>query len=877
MFRLTNVIIGIAVALITLSLWAIINKPEDYPAWPHRVMGFSFSPMRAGFDPNEKNYPTIEEIEQDIRLLAGKTVAIRSYTVEGSLAEIPALARKYDLNVCLGAWLDEDKKDNATEFPRFIRIARQNPNVVRAIIGNETQLHGMLSFEQLLNYLDQARLKLQIPISTAEPAHIWLKNPELVKHVDFIAVQILPYWEGKDVSHAVDHVFGTVKKLKEAYPGKSVIISEVGWPSKGRARLERDYAPDQPRQTAIASEANQAMFLRHFLARVKNEKVVYYIMEAFDQPWKTEFEGAVGAYWGVYNSRREPKFEFTRPIMPVPNWKMLAGISIVLAVITFALLLIDSQSMRGHGRSFLALISFFAATAIVWIVYEYTSLYLTVGTIIIGILLVIGMIGILAVLLAEAHEWAEAIWYKQRRRVADLQPLANSWMPKVSIHVPAYNEPPEMLRETLTALSLLDYPDYEVLVIDNNTKDPAVWQPLQSICKELGERFHFYHVDPLSGFKAGALNFAMQKTADDAEIIAVIDSDYVVSPDWLRDLVPQFKNERVAIVQAPQDYRDQYQSVFKSMCYSEYRGFFFIGMVTRNERNAIIQHGTMTLIRKSVLQEVEGWAEWCITEDAELGFRIFEKGYEAIYTPRSYGKGLMPDTFNDYKLQRYRWAYGAVQILKHHVRSLFGRKKSELTNGQRYHFLAGWLPWIADGVNLFFSLAAIVWSGGMMLYPMQIDPPLVIFAILPLSLFCFKIAKIIYLYRTTVQASLKHTISAALAGLALSHTIAVAITDGLITRNKPFIRTPKMKHPNRILKAIVDARWEFLFVIGLWCSAYGVWVVQDDGGLDLHLWMALLLIQSLPYVSAVVMAFISGITGLQPPHREQSDSQLQTD
>ena len=359
----------------------------------------------------------------------------------------------------------------------------------------------------------------------------------------------------------------------------------------------------------------------------------------------------------------------------------------------------------------------------------------------------------------------------------------------------------------------------------------------------------------------------------DAQVIAVIDSDYVVDPSWLRDLVPHFSNERVAIVQAPQDYRDQQQSAFKSMCYSEYRGFFFIGMVTRNERNAIIQHGTMTLIRKSVLEKVNGWAEWCITEDAELGFRIFEQGYEAVYTSRSYGKGLMPDTFNDYQRQRYRWAYGAVQILKHHFASMLGREKTRLTNGQRYHFLAGWLPWIADGVNLFFSVAAIIWSAAMMLYPMQVDPPLIIFAILPLSLFCFKIAKIIYLYRTTVNASMKHTISAALAGLALSHSIAVAIMHGLITQNEPFFRTPKLRTPSRLLKAITDARWEFLFAAGLWSSAYGVYRVQSDGGLDLQLWMLLLVIQSLPYVAAIIMALISGIPAL-PAYYDQDKDEM---
>src|SRR5207244_7855007 len=152
---------------------------------------------------------------------------------------------------------------------------------------------------------------------------------------------------------------------------------------------------------------------------------------------------------------------------------------------------------------------------------------------------------------------------------------------------------------------------------------------------------------------AGALNYALARTAPDAEIVAVIDSDYVVDARWLRDLTPAFRDQRIAIVQAPQDYRDEGASAFKAMCYAEYRGFFHIGMITRNERNAIIQHGTMTMVRRTQLDST-GWAEWCITEDAELGLRIFEGGFEAVYTPTSYGRGLMPDTFIDFRSEERR-------------------------------------------------------------------------------------------------------------------------------------------------------------------------------------------------------------------------------
>ena len=249
----------------------------------------------------------------------------------------------------------------------------------------------------------------------------------------------------------------------------------------------------------------------------------------------------------------------------------------------------------------------------------------------------------------------------------------------------------------------LDYPNYEVIVIDNNTTDPSVWHPIAEFCRKLGPRFRFFHEDPLRGFKAGALNFALRKTNPEAEVVSVIDSDYVVDPHWLRDLASQFTKPSVAIVQAPQDYRDEKENLFKTICYSEYKGFFHIGMITRNERNAIIQHGTMTMVRHSVLTEISGWAEWCITEDAELGLRIFEKGYEAMYINKSYGKGLMPDTFEDYKKQRFRWAYGAVQILRRHAAALFQHGGSGLTTGQRYHFIAGWLPWITDSANLVFT------------------------------------------------------------------------------------------------------------------------------------------------------------------------------
>jgi hypothetical protein len=316
----------------------------------------------------------------------------------------------------------------------------------------------------------------------------------------------------------------------------------------------------------------------------------------------------------------------------------------------------------------------------------------------------------------------------------------------------------------------------------------------------------------------------------------------------------------MGVVQAPQDYRDADQNAFKAMCYAEYRGFFYIGMITRNERNAIIQHGTMTMIRRAVLEQAGSWSEWCITEDAELGLKVFEAGFEAAYIPKSYGRGLMPDTMLDYKKQRFRWAYGAVQILKHHTGPLFSRGR--LTLGQRYHFLAGWLPWVSDGFNLVFNFAAIVWSLGMALFPHDIDPPLMIFSALPLALFAFKILKLMHLYSTRVGASVRQTLAAAIAGLALSHTIGLAVLQGLFTKDQPFFRTPKRVASHAWLQALVDNREEGLMMLGLWLASLAVYLDVPNDMRDVAVWIAVLLIQSIPYFAALLVSLISAFPRL---------------
>ena len=774
-----NLVVVLAIAALFTGFWALINRPVSAPNWPEQISGFSYSPFQQGQYPQKDQYPSDDEMRRDLEIMSKLTDNIRTYSVDGTLGDIPKLAEEFGLRVTIGIWISPDQARNEREIQKAIELANNSRSVVRVVVGNEALFREEITPEELIVLLDRVRAAVKVPVTTSEQWHIWEKYPQLAKHVDLIAAHILPYWEFIPVDKAGEFVLDRARDLKKLFPKKPLLLSEVGWPSNGRMRGGAD-----------ASPADQAIYLRNLVNTLNRRGYNYFVIEAFDQPWKASDEGSVGAYWGVYNAARQQKFNFEGPVVAIPQWRVLAIGSVVMGLLSLALLLIDGSALRQRGRTFLTFTAFLCGSVLVWIGYDYSQQYSTWFSLTVGFLLGLGALGVFIVLLTEAHELAEAVWIRKRRREFLPVDSDNAYRPKVSIHVPCYNEPPAMVKQTLDALANLDYPDFEVLIIDNNTKDPAVWEPVRDYCATLGPRFKFFHVAPLAGFKGGALNYLIPHTAPDAEVIAVIDSDYCVDRNWLKHMVPHFADPKIAIVQSPQDYRDQTESTFKKLCYSEYKGFFHIGMVTRNDRDAIIQHGTMTMTRRSVLEEL-GWADWCICEDAELGLRVFEKGYSAAYSHNSYGKGLMPDTFIDFKKQRFRWAYGAIQIIKRHAASLLWGKGSQLTRGQRYHFLAGWLPWVADGMNIFFTVGALLWSAAMIIVPTRVDPPLLIFAIPPLALFVFKVGKIIFLYRRAVGVNLKDAFAAALAGLALSHTIAKAVLYGFFTTSIPFFRTPK--------------------------------------------------------------------------------------
>jgi exo-beta-1,3-glucanase (GH17 family)/cellulose synthase/poly-beta-1,6-N-acetylglucosamine synthase-like glycosyltransferase len=837
-------------ALINLAIWAWVFRAHEFSDWDNSALsGVSYSPYGKDQNPEYGDEATEKSIIRDLDLLRGLSDSIRLYSALGVLQTIPSHAKERGIAVTAGAWISADPLRNQREVSELIKLANRHLNVTRVLVGNETLLRQDVSRDVLIDMIAAVRGRTQKPVSTAEPWHIWLSNPALAEAVDFIGVQALPYWEGVSAQDAVVYLLAKLAQIKAAYPNKPIILTEVGWPSAGRAILE-----------ARTGRVEQARFVREFLNAATAQDLEYFIIEAFDQPWKISIEGMAGGYWGLFDARRQVKFPWSGPVRERDDWAIWALIAILAGAFPSLGYLRFRPTLQPQGALVLSATTQSFGSALVCALVPAIGLYLsaielTVWSVLFGAAIFLG-IGVLV----DIFEAADLMWTGPlRRQFAPAPPAADAQsLPKVSIHVAVSNEPPVLVRRTLAALARLDYPNFEVIVLDNNTRDPALWRPIQFQCRSLGSRFRFHRYEKLTGYKGGALRRALSHCAHDAEIIAVIDSDYVVASDWLKSLVPLFADPKIGFVQAPQDYRDARESIFKNFCFWEYAGFFRIGMVRRNEADAIIQHGTMTLIRRDALQKVGGWADWCITEDAELGLRLAHNGWKSAYIAKSFGKGVMPDSLGAYKTQRYRWAYGAIQILKRRWRWLAIGQGTKLTSAQRFQYLAGWLPWISDAAGLFFTIAALAWTTALVAFPEFTELPPAAFLMPPLAAFLVRQGLLFKLYGRAGKCPPRDRAKAALAGLALSHTVAKAVISGLFTSAHPFHRTPKYRSGPRFLRGLFMASEEALILACLIAAGLSFAVTNGTWDLDAFLWLSVLAVLTLPYGATVVLATNNG-------------------
>src|SRR3954454_21421208 len=834
------------------GLWGLFQQKLPAPDFRGILPSVSYAPFEGTAHPDIDNIPNAEKIRADLKKLSTMTRAIRLYSSTGGVELVPPIAAEFGLKVTVGAWIDKDKDRNDREIEAAITLAKRNSNVIGVVVGNETLYRGEQKAEDLIDLIKRVKKSVNVPVTTGEIWNIWRDNadatprdqPTLASTVDFIAAHVLPYWENFTDKQAVDQAVDRYQLLREKFPGKRVVIAEFGWPSAGYNL-----------QNAEPGTFEQASVLRNFVSRADAIGMEYNIVEAIDQPWKF-FEGGVGPYWGFLNASREPKFAWTGPVEDPDYWKLM-GVALLVGVLMSLPILRLAQPTAMQ-----ALLLSAAANGVgAWVatVFAYwTGHYFVWGSafaLILGLTLLVPLV---LIAMARIEEIAAVAFGRGPRRLivrgATVVPATIGEaiaFPKVSIHVPAYFEPPDMLKQTLDAVARLDYPNFECVVIINNTPDPDFWQPIQDHCRALGERFKFINAEKVQGFKAGALRIAMERTAADAEIIGIIDADYVVQPDWLKDLVPVFADPRVGLVQAPQDHRDGDRSLMHYMMNGEYAGFFDIGMVQRNEANSIIVHGTMCLIRRAAMDMAGGWSSDTICEDTDLGLAAIEQGWVTHYTNHRYGHGLLPDTYEAFKKQRHRWAYGGFQIVKKHWRR-FLPGASRLTPDQRREFALGWLNWLgAESLGVLVAILNLIWVPIVAFADIAIPDKILTLPII--AAFVVSLIHFVVMYRLRVPVKTGQMLGAMIAAMSVQWTVSRAVAQGLITEHLAFARTSKGGFS--IISVEFQAFWEAVIGVLLLIGAAVLIVTNSFKEVrEIYVFAAVLVLESLPFLSAVAIA-----------------------
>src|SRR3954471_3814491 len=310
-------------------------------------LGIPVNLVRAPIDPNDKlqciSYAPFrsrqtslspatqvsrEQIAEDLAELAKITDCIRTYATDLGLDQIPELAAKVGLKVIQGIFLDKDRQKNSTQISTAIRLAKDYPGTIIAlVVGNETLLRKDITASDLAATIRSVKARVTVPVTYADVWEFWLSNRELYDTVDFVTIHILPYWENVPIraEAAAAHVDAIRRQIASAFPGKEILIGEIGWPSDGRMR-----------ESALPSPVNQARVVSEILDLARRESFRVNLFEAYDESWKREIEGTVGGSWGLFDSvRRTLKYPPGAPISNFPLWKLQMCSGMALATLVF--------------------------------------------------------------------------------------------------------------------------------------------------------------------------------------------------------------------------------------------------------------------------------------------------------------------------------------------------------------------------------------------------------------------------------------------------------------------------------------------------------------------------------------------------------------
>jgi hypothetical protein len=340
----------------------------------------------------------------------------------------------------------------------------------------------------------------------------------------------------------------------------------------------------------------------------------------------------------------------------------------------------------------------------------------------------------------------------------------------------------------------------------------------------------------------------------------------------LRDTVGYFIDPDIAWLQTPQDYRNREQSFLTEQYYLADAYFYRTVLPSRNEENSIIFCGTMGILRKDALIKVGRWGEEFITEDAELSVRLVDSGWKSLYVNKTYGRGLIPPTFEGYKKQHYRWAFGGAKILRgHYKRILFGN----FTPRQRFDYFVSSIHWF-EGIFVLAIALAILALGIAELFNLDLathhSQEILLIGLVPLFLLLDGFTRMHMVLRKTMGLGFGGTVRVMGMWFSIKFSNMTASVKALAGVDIPFVRTAKA--PERrvgrgeaLSRSIRLTKFEFAMASLFFLTSMGLfvksatWATGGGAATLVRFFLAFwLLYYALLFAAAPIYAYKSYVT-----------------
>ncbi|WJJ97053.1 glycosyl hydrolase family 17 protein [Algibacter luteus] len=266
----------------------------------HRVIkggmhGICFSAYEEGQKTGDQL--TEKQIRRRMKIIKPYTKWVRTFSCTDGNELIPIIAKEFGIKTLVGAWLGSDAEINKKEVEGLINLANKG-FVDIAAVGNEVMYRGDLTEDELLGFMYQVKKAIpNVPMGYVDAYYEFAKRPRITEASDVVLANCYPYWEGCSIEYSLIYMKDMFARAVKAGNGKKVIITETGWPSQGLGLLG-----------AKPSHENAMKYFINAQEWSKEDNIDMFYFSSFDESWKVDTEGDVGAYWGLWDKDENPKF-----------------------------------------------------------------------------------------------------------------------------------------------------------------------------------------------------------------------------------------------------------------------------------------------------------------------------------------------------------------------------------------------------------------------------------------------------------------------------------------------------------------------------------------------------------------------------------------